>query len=89
MVCTFMLFVLPALLFRAMFSFWGWLTGKKAVKEEEPAKDAEKKPEAVKKGACPYHVVMRFLGLMPPAEEAKPEAKAADAAAPADKVKAA
>ena len=85
MVCTFMLFVLPALLFRAMYGFWCWLTGKKAVKEEEPAKDADKKPDAVKKGTCPYHVVMRFFGLMPPAEEAKPEADAAQAA---DKVKA-
>ena len=82
-----MLFVLPALVMRCLWGFWGWLTGKKAV-EKTAEENAEKKPEAVKKGACPYHVVMRFLGLMPPAEEAKPEATA-EAKCPVDhKVKA-
>ena len=76
MVCTFLLFVLPALIIRGLYAFWGWVTGRKVVEEADKAKaDAEKKPDAVKKGACPYHVVMRFLGLMPPAED-KPKAEA-------------
>merc|ERR1712045_700964 len=93
MVCTFLLFVLPALIFRGLWAFWGWLTGKKVVEEAEKAKaeaeaNGEKKPDAVKKGTCPYHVVMLFLGLMPPAD-ATPKADEKTAEPKDAKVKAA
>ena len=77
MVCTFMLFVLPAIVLRSAYWFWGWLTGKKqqpakaAKTETKPAENkdaavatAGKKPAA--KGTCPYHVVMRLLGFKIP-----------------------
>ena len=71
MVCTFMLFVLPALVLRSVYWLWGWMFGtKQPVPEETAAKPADKdaaegkKPAA--KGTCPYHVVMRMLGFKIP-----------------------
>ena len=68
MVCTFMLFVLPALVLRSVYWLWGWMFGKKA--EEPAAKSTDKDATAAKKpaakGTCPYHVVMRMLGFKIP-----------------------
>ena len=68
MVCTFFLFVLPALVMRAMYAFWGWLTGRKteATAPADAAPNADGAPAVVKKGTCPYHVVLRFFGFKVP-----------------------
>ena len=72
MVCTFMLFVLPALVLRSVYWFWGWMFGKKQQpKAQEPAAkeaDADKKKAA--KGTCPYHFVMNLFGFkIPPKKQ--------------------
>ena len=68
MVCTFMLFVLPALVLRSVYWLWGWMFGKKA--ETPVAKSADKDAatgnKATAKGVCPYHVVMGLLGFKIP-----------------------
>ena len=68
MVCTFMLFVLPALVLRSVYWFWGWMFGKKAeATDAKPVdKDAAEVKKATSKGVCPYHVVMGLLGFKIP-----------------------
>ena len=74
MVCTFMIFVLPALVMRACYWLWGLITGRKA----EPAKPAAPaNVAAAQKGTCPYHVVLRFFGFKVP--EKQPVVQAAPA----------
>ena len=68
MVCSFMFFVLPMLLMRCLYGFWGWLTGRKVEAEPEPT-NADERPAAAK-GTCPYHVVLRFFGFKVPEKKA-------------------
>ena len=74
MVCSFMLIVLPAVIMRIIYWVWGLISGKKPepVKAAEPTTAGE---QEVKKGTCPYHVVMNFLGYPVP-DKKKPEATA-------------
>ena len=78
MVCTFFFIVLPALMLRAVYAFWGWLTGRKA-EATAPAAAADGTPAVVKKGTCPYHVVLRFFGFKVPEKKqnvpAEPQAE--------------
>ena len=68
MVCTFMLFVLPALVLRGVYWLWGWFFGKKQQpKAQVPAaKDADADKKKAAKGFCPYHFVMWLLGCKIP-----------------------
>ena len=72
-----MLIVLPAVIMRIIYWVWGLVTGKKqeTAKEAEPTTAGE---QEVKKGTCPYHVVMNFLGYPVP-DKKKPEAAPAEA----------
>ena len=73
MVCSFMLIVLPAVLMRVAYWFYGLITGKKQEPAAKPAPATNADgTEVAKKGTCPYHVVMNFLGFKVP-EKKKPE----------------
>ena len=68
MVCTFFIFVLPALLWKAFNWLWSLFSGKKQA-EPVPQVDGQadaKVPAAVAKGTCPYHAFMRFFGFKIP-----------------------
>ena len=67
MVCTFFLFVLPALLYKTMSWLWCLFTGKK---QPEQPKNVDTKVPAAAKGQCPIHVVMRFFGFKIPKKKA-------------------
>ena len=71
MPCSFWMIVVPAIALRILYWVYGHIAGKK--QEEALAATTEKvgDPE-VKKGTCPYHVVMNFLGYPVP-EKKKPE----------------
>ena len=83
MVCTFMLFVLPALILRACYAFWGWLTGRKPEEPKEAETNADKRAPAAK-GVCPYHVVLRFFGFKVPEKKQATDAPLAEPAPVAD-----
>ena len=72
MVCSFFFIVLPMALLKVIHWLYCYVTGKKV--EDKPAEkptvlDAQGNP-VVKKGTCPYHVVMNFLGFEIPKKEA-------------------
>ena len=68
MVCSFFFLVLPALLWKAMSWIWAFFTGKKQMAPQPEGQDAEV-PAVVKKGVCPYHVVLKFFGFKVPETE--------------------
>ena len=84
MVCSFFLFVLPALLWKVLSGFYRWITGTKA---EVPVEAEPAKQPAAAKGVCPDHVVLRFFGFQIPDKKAKAKAAPAQPAAD-DRVKA-
>ena len=67
-----MLIVLPAVIMRVLYWVYGLITGKKQEPAPQPTTTADGAQPEVKKGTCPYHVVMNFLGFKVP-EKKKPE----------------
>ena len=67
MVCTFFLFVLPALLWRTISWIYALVTGKK---QEAPVPQADGEVPTAAKGTCPYHVFLRFFGFKVPEKKA-------------------
>ena len=71
MVCSFFFIVLPAVMFRAAFWFFSYITGRSAAKEEPAKQDSQANP--AKKGTCPYHAFMNFFGFKIPEKKKVPD----------------